>query len=218
MISPEHRSVGPAQSGQTTRGFPWPPFLFVGFLVCNWALRTTLSMLSLQGYVTSNTSELGTVATTVSLIVVALLVMRESTREVHLTGLWPSMYLAAALVVLARTVHFIAYPIEGWAGLWPALSLDAERYIETGLVYAAELILVAGFCRVMFALRMNVIDLKAEQKRLQEEQAAHKRAQVYIFDHGYEYEHEYNSGGTTMGAGATRGKSVAARFGLPSEP
>ena len=57
------------------------------------------------------------------------------------------------------------------------MSHDAERYIETGLVYAAELILVAGFCRVMFALRMNVIDLKAEQKRLQEEQVAHQRAQ-----------------------------------------
>jgi hypothetical protein len=98
------------------------------------------------------------------------------------------------------------------------LSHDAERYIETGLVYAAELILVAGFCRVMFAPRMNVIDLKAEQKRLQEEQAAHKRAQVCIFDHGYEYEHEHNSGGTTLGAGGTRGKSVVARFGLPSEP
>jgi signal transduction histidine kinase/CheY-like chemotaxis protein len=168
-----------AEPVQQARSNRWLPVFFVGFLVCNWMLVTLLNMLNLGGYVTGLTSSLGWAVGTVSLILVGLISIRVSARDVPVVGLWPSLYVAAGLVIFARSVYFIVYPHGGWEGIWPALSKDAERYIEDVMVYAAEIILVAGFVRVMFALRLNVKDLRVEQRRLHEEQAVSKQAQEH---------------------------------------
>ena len=170
-------SAAEAKSARWVRWKRRLPLLFVGFLVLNWAFVTSLNFLNLGGSVSGGTASLGMALATVSLILVALIAVRVSTLEVPVPGLWPSLYVAAGLVILARAVSFIVYPIGGWRGLWPTLSKDAERYIENALIYAAELILVAGFVRVMFALRSNVDELKEEQRKLREEQAARLQAQ-----------------------------------------
>jgi len=179
MASMEKDFAVGAESVQRARLNRWLPVFFVGFLVCNWMLVTLLNMLNLGGYVTGETSSLGWAVGTVSLILVGLISIRVSARDVPVVGLWPSLYVAAGLVILARSVYFIVYPHGGWEGIWPALPKDAERYIEDVMVYAAEIILVAGFVRVMFALRLNVKDLKVEQRRLHEEQAVSKQAQEH---------------------------------------
>ena len=168
-----------AEPVQRARLNRWLPVFFVGFLVCNWTLVTLLNMLDLGGYVTGDTSSLGWALGAVSLILVGLIAIHVSARDVPVVGLWPSLYVAAGLVILARSVYFIVYPHGGWEGIWPALSKDAELYVENALVYAAELILVAGFVRVMFALRLNVKYLRMEQRRLHEEQAVSKQAQEH---------------------------------------
>ncbi|HUW61793.1 MAG TPA: ATP-binding protein [Candidatus Bathyarchaeia archaeon] len=159
------------------RKFPWLPVLFVAFLICNWALVASMYLLRVPDYITAESSSIGISIATISLILVAFGAIAVSTREVDLKALWPSLYAAAGLALFARFLYFALYPVGAWPGLWPALPGEWERAVASSLVYAAEMILVAGFCRVMFALRNNLTRLKAEQKRLEQEQAAHKQSQ-----------------------------------------
>ena len=157
--------------------YPWLPIVFVAFLMCNWTLVASMYLLSVPGYITAETVSIGTSIAIISLILVAFFAIAVTTRDVGIKALWPSLYAAAGLAFFARTLYFIVYPVGLWPGLWPALPMEWERAVTSSLVYAAEMILVAGFCRVMFALRNNLTRLRDEQKRLEDEQTAHKRSQ-----------------------------------------
>ena len=159
------------------RKVPWLAILFVSFLVCNWALVASMYLLSVPGYIAAETVSIGTSIAIISLILVSFFAIAVTTREVGVKALWPSLYAAAGLAFFARVLYFIVYPVGLWPGLWPALPMEWERAVASSLIYAAEMILVAGFCQVMFALRNNLTRLKDEQKRLEDEQAAHKRSQ-----------------------------------------
>jgi len=151
--------------------------IFVAFLVCNYILMASMYLLAVPGYISTETVSLGTSVATLSLILVAFGVIAVSSRRVGLKAFWPTLYTAAGLAFFARLLYFVFYPLGVWPGLWPTFPTEWERALTSSLVYAAEIILVAGFCRVMFALSDYLARLKDEQKRLQAEQAAHKLAQ-----------------------------------------